>query len=58
MRRRVYGRGPDLRGLLRALVIALAALVLLAAVAFFLLKSWTVYDAEGAHIVFPWSERS
>lgn len=56
MKPRVYRKKPGfgliLSGILRILIIlAIAAVVL-----FFLLRSWTVYDDQGAHIQFPWSQ--
>lgn len=50
--RKKPGFGLILSGILRILIIlAIAAVVL-----FFLLRSWTVYDDQGAHIQFPWSQ--
>lgn len=45
--------GAVIAGIFRVILV----LVLLAAVLFFLLRSWTVYDQQGnAHIRFPWSQ--
>ncbi len=57
MKARIYKRkrkaGPVIAGSIRVIVV----LAILAAIAFFLLRSWTVYDGAGnAHIRFPWSE--
>ena len=57
MKARIYKRkrkaGPVIAGIIRVIVV----LAILAAIAFFLLRSWTVYDKNGsAHIRFPWSE--
>lgn len=56
MKERVYRSRRWLKALPAVLCGILAALLLLAAVGFFLLRSWTEYDAAGAHISFPWSE--
>ena len=46
-------RFPEvLDGILRVAVV----LALLGLIAFFVLRSWTVYDDTGAHIRFPWAE--
>ena len=56
MKPKVYRKkttpGAVLAGVLRTVVI----LLLVGVVLFFLLRSWTVYDDQGAHIRFPWSE--
>ena len=57
MKARIYKRkrkaGPVIAGIIRVIVV----LAILAAILFFLLRSWTVYDKNGdAHIRFPWSE--
>ncbi len=54
----VYKKGGTLKLALRVLFWTVLGLLILCVFLFFLLKSWTVYDSDGAHIVFPWSERS
>ena len=41
---------------IRVLLWLIALLLAILIAVFFIFKSWTVYDEEGAHIVFPWSE--
>ena len=53
---RVYKKKPGFAQVLGGILRVIFALVLLGLVAFFLLRSWTVYDDTGAHIVFPWAE--
>jgi hypothetical protein len=56
MRPRIYPKKRRAGKVLRRLLAALAILLIAAAVLFFLLRSWTEYDGEGAHIRFPWSQ--
>lgn len=56
MKNRFYRSSGHLKKLGRILGIILLTAVILSAVLFFLLRSWTVYDEDGAHIIFPWSE--
>ncbi|MBO4330798.1 MAG: hypothetical protein J5827_01845 [Oscillospiraceae bacterium] len=53
MKNRIYRPPVPLKKILRAVLLILLALLAAAAALFFLFRSWTVYDAEGAHIVFP-----
>ncbi len=55
-RNKTYRKGKAFPAVIRAVLwLSFMALFLFICV-FFLFKSWTVYDSNGAHIVFPWSE--
>lgn len=58
MAAKVYKNKRALKVLIRVLLWFLAILLALLIAVFFIFKSWTVYDEEGAHIIFPWSEAS
>ena len=53
MKNRTYRSSLPLKKVVCVLLLVLLGLLAAAAVLFFLFRSWTVYDAEGAHIVFP-----
>jgi hypothetical protein len=50
-----YEKGKALKTAAKAFLWLLLALAFLFVVIFFLFKSWTVYDSDGAHILFPWT---
>jgi len=52
----IYSGGRRLRKILRWSVPALLLLAAALLALLFLLRSWTVYDTDGAHIVPPWSD--
>ncbi|MBP5167503.1 MAG: hypothetical protein ILP09_09625 [Oscillospiraceae bacterium] len=54
MKNKTYRSSLPLKKILSVLLLILLGLLAAAVVLFFLLRSWTVYDAEGAHIIFPW----
>ena len=54
MRPRVYKKKRSFAQVLDGILRVIVVLALLGVVVFFLFRSWTVYDDEGAHIVFPW----
>lgn len=56
MKPRVYRKKRSFAGVLDGILRVLVVLAILGLVAFFLFRSWTVYDDTGAHIVFPWAE--
>jgi hypothetical protein len=55
VKNRVYRSSLPLKKILSVLLLVLLLLLAAAAALFFLFRSWTVYDAEGAHIIFPWA---
>ena len=56
MKPRVYRKKPGFGAVAAGVLRTVVVLLILAVVLFFLLRSWTVYDDEGAHIRFPWSQ--
>ena len=56
MKPRIYQKKPGFGAVLAAILRTALVLVILGIVLFFLLRSWTVYDDQGAHIRFPWSQ--
>ncbi len=56
MKPKIYKKKPRFGAVLSVVLRTALALVLLGIVLFFLLRSWTVYDDQGAHIRFPWSQ--
>ena len=56
MKPKVYKKKPGFGAVVAAILRTVIVLAILAVVLFFLLRSWTVYDEQGAHIQFPWSQ--
>ena len=56
MKPRIYKKKARFSAVLDGVLRVIAVLILLGVVAFFVFRSWTVYDDTGAHIRFPWSE--
>ena len=56
MKPKVYRKKRSFAGVLDGILRVIVVLALLGLIAFFLLRSWTVYDDAGAHILFPWAE--
>lgn len=58
MAAKVYKSKRALKLIKRTLLWFFTILLVLLIAVFFIFKSWTVYDEEGAHIIFPWAEAS
>ena len=56
MKAKIYRKKPGFGAVAAGVLRTAVILVILGIVLFFLLRSWTVYDDEGAHIRFPWSQ--
>ena len=56
MKPRIYKKKPGFGAVLAGILRTVIVLAILGVVLFFLLRSWTVYDDQGAHIRFPWSQ--
>lgn len=50
----IYEKGKFIKTASKAFLWLVLTLILLCIIIFFLFKSWTVYDSDGAHIIFPW----
>jgi hypothetical protein len=53
---KIYRRGKVLKTVSRIILWAVFGLLILCVTVFFVFKSWTVYDSDGAHIIFPWAD--
>ena len=56
MKPRIYKKKKSFSAVLDGVLRVIVVLLILGIIAFFVLRSWTVYDDTGAHIRFPWAE--
>ena len=56
MKPRVYRKKKSFAWALDGVLRVIVVLAILGIIAFFVFRSWTVYDDTGAHIRFPWAE--
>ncbi len=55
MKPRIYRKKKSFSEVLDGVLRVIVVLLILGIIAFFVLRGWTVYDEDGAHIRFPWS---
>ena len=54
MKPRIYKKKKSFSAVLDGILRVIVVLLILGIIAFFVLRGWTVYDEDGAHIQFPW----